>query len=83
MDTASAHNATITNEELPEGTGQLGADLHYMLILFTKGPAQTIARNVQNNCGLETWRQLSQYYQLPNTSKAMGRLSTILNFPTA
>ena len=80
LQAAEQHTEVITNSQLPEDRQRLSADIHYMLVQLVKGTGITIVKNVHTNCGFETWRQLHNYYQVPNTSKAMGRLTTILNY---
>ena len=54
--------------------------LHYMLVMITKGGALTRVVNAGSGEGLEAWRTLVQYHEPTSATRAAGLLQELLNF---
>ena len=68
------------NEALTKARQTFSRKLHYLLALFTEDGARLLVRQNTSGNGFETWRQLSQKFTLPGTSRNVGLLSQLLGY---
>ena len=65
------------NEALTKARQTFSRELHYLLALLTEDGARLLVRQNASGNGFETWRQLSQKFTLPGTTRNVGLLSQL------
>jgi len=68
------------NEVLTKARQTFSRKLHYLLALLTEDGARLLVRQNTSGNGFETWRQLSQKFTLPGTTRNVGLLSQLLSY---
>jgi hypothetical protein len=69
-----------SNEVRTKARQTFSRKLHYLLALLTEDGARLLVRQNTSGNGFETWRQLSQKFTLPGTTRNVGLFFQLLSY---
>ena len=79
LNDAEVRTTEIDPANIPSGMEMMNTTIYYILVSLTGGEAQEICRNVPENNGVESWRQICKRFSPKTPGKKVHHLKLCIN----